>query len=102
MPWWNVWGGGVKKRRFFPPKTSYKLGTGVKRGEQVGFFCVWSSIEVISWEKLASAEVNFKLSTMIHGENFYISYASADFQRDLKRQCHKIAISSFALGIKIN
>ena len=38
MPWWNVWGGGVKKRRFFPPKTSYKLGTGVKRGEQVGFF----------------------------------------------------------------
>ena len=38
MPWWNVWGGGVKKRRFFPPKTSYKLGSGVERGEQVGFF----------------------------------------------------------------
>ena len=37
MPWWNVWGGGVKKLRFFPPKVSYKLGSGVERGVQVGF-----------------------------------------------------------------
>ena len=30
--------GRVKNWWFFSPKTSYKLGTGVKRGEQVGFF----------------------------------------------------------------
>ena len=30
--------GRGKKLWFFPQKTSYKLGTDVKRGEQVGFF----------------------------------------------------------------
>ena len=30
--------GRGKKAVFFPPKTSYKLGTDEKRGEQVGFF----------------------------------------------------------------
>ena len=37
MLWWNVQGGGVQKQCFFPPKTSYKLGTDEKRGKQVGF-----------------------------------------------------------------
>ena len=36
MPLWSIQGGGVKKGVFFP-KTSYKLGTDEKRGEQVGF-----------------------------------------------------------------
>ena len=30
-------GGGLKKWWFFPPKTSYKQGTDVKQGKQVGF-----------------------------------------------------------------
>ena len=55
MPWWNVWGGGVKKQRFFPPKTSYKLGTGVKQGKQVGFFrretiFRYGRIQIITWK----------------------------------------------------
>ena len=29
--------GGGKKEVVFPPKTSYKLGTDVKKGKQVGF-----------------------------------------------------------------
>ena len=29
--------GGVKSSGFFPPKTSYKLGTEEKQGKQVGF-----------------------------------------------------------------
>ena len=38
MLWWNLGGGGaVKKWCFFPPKTSFKLGTDVKQGKQVGF-----------------------------------------------------------------
>ena len=33
----RVRGRGKKAEVFFPQKTSYKLGTGVKGGEQVGF-----------------------------------------------------------------
>ena len=32
--------GGVKKQWFFAAKTSYKLGTDDKQGEQVGFFLI--------------------------------------------------------------
>ena len=61
MPWWNVWGGGVKKRRFFPPKTSYKLGSGVERGEQVGF---WNRKLKISIKNYGNE--NFAATLLLH------------------------------------
>ena len=49
MLWWNV-GGGELKQGGFSLKTSYKLGTDKKRGEQVGFLVRFNSQEQ-NWSK---------------------------------------------------
>ena len=71
MPWWNVWGEGVKKQRFFPPKISYKLGSGVERGEQVGF-------SALNW----FLRIQLPLSSNLNVYLLYKGPVSQDFQTD--------------------